>query len=111
MILRTKYAGTLLTIVGIVGAAFASLGLYTWYLQNQLGNTRDNLRETQAQVVYLQQEREKTQRALERLVSVTSDIRMELSIAREQARKDEEYQEWAPGQLPQIVIDTLRRPE
>lgn len=111
MMFQTRSPGTVFTLTGIVGGIIVGLGLYSFYLQSQLSNTRGNLEESRVQVEILTQEKERTERALTRLVAETSIIRQELSDARERVRDNEEFQEWAPNRLPQILIDELSRPK
>lgn len=110
MFFQTRSPGIVFSLVGIVAGAVALLGAYAFYLHSQLNTARSNLEDARAQVVLLEQDRQRTQIALDRLVRETTTIRQEMLSAKEEARMDEEYREWAPNRLPQIVIDTLRRP-
>lgn len=111
MILRAKYGGTVLTIAGIVGAVIVGLALTSYYLMTQLSNTKADLRDSNAQIVFLQEQKEIVDLALKRLGTERNVIRDELIRAREIARKDQEYQEWSPAPLPQIIVDELSRPQ
>lgn len=90
--------------------AIIALGGYSFYLKEVLGNTKNDLRLANSQIEFLQEQKEKEEKALSRQIAETAAIRQELIEALRRAREDREYQEWAPNRLPQIIIDDFKAP-
>lgn len=90
----------------VVGA----LSAYVHVLHGQLGNTRADLRQSQAQVGALTESMQAAGRILEREADERTRLARELrrSQAEFRALQDEDWLEWRGQGLPQAVIDRFR---
>jgi uncharacterized protein HemX len=109
---RSRVLGSklFLYITSAAVVAIIALGGYSFYLKEVLGNTENDLRLARAQLEFLQEQKEKDEKALSRQIAESAAIRQELIEALRRAREDKEYQEWAPNRLPQIIIDDFKAP-
>lgn len=108
-----RVIGSKLFVYITAGAVVAalSLGGYSFYLKEVLSNTENDLRLVSAQLEFFQEQKEKDDKALSRQIAETAAIQQELIEALRRAEEDEEFQEWAPNRLPQIIIDDFKAPQ
>ena len=111
MLIQTYKSKIFFSLVGLGIVAIVSLGGYSYHLRTVLDTSEHNLKEAREQAAFLRSQKERMDKALDKQVFESDVLRRELIESLRRIQEDEEYQEWAPGKLPQNIIDEFKKPE